>query len=295
MAKFTRRLRKHRKNRTLKTGGASEPREGTLDIIGDKLNNVIQNASATVIDTGLKIAGLERIHNKSDNSTDNSTINDNGVMSSVANKTGSAIINSVNEVLGSNTVKESTLQAAKDTADIIKQSASKFNEALNDPVVKSEVEEAIRNAGEISTVAVEAAREPFNEAVDVASDAFQKTSSAALSGAIKVGTDAMAAIPGIGSIIELGKIANDSSKAASAMVEAGSEAIEAASDAFIETKANMERGLKELEEKKRIGEQIANRTTRSITDFQNPKIGGQKSRRRLFKRKGKSKRVRFAF
>ena len=42
----------------------------------------------------------------------------------------------------------------------------------------------------------------------------------------------------------LGKIINDSSKAVSAVVEAGSEATETASDLFIETNENMKEGLK---------------------------------------------------
>jgi len=108
----------------------------------------------------------------------------------------------------------------------------------------------------------------------------------------------MAAVPGVGAVIEVGKMLNDGTKAASAVVEAGSEAVEAASDAFIETKENVEQGLKELEEKKKLAEQISNRTTKSIDNFENPistqMVGGRKTRRRLFKRKAKSKRVRFA-
>jgi hypothetical protein len=286
MSKFSKRSKRYRKNRTLKAGG----REGTLDVIGDKLGNIIQSVSSTAIDTGLKIAGLERIHKN--NEPINEPINQPNEPN-IINKTGSAIINNVNEVLDSDIAKETTQQAAQDTADIIKESAATFNQALNDPAVKTEVEEAIKNAGEIGAVAIDAAREPFNEAVDVAAEAAQKMSSAAVSGAIKVGTDAVAAVPFWGAIIDAGKMVNDGSKAASAMVEAGSEAVEAASDAFIETKENMQQGLRELEEKKKMAEQITNRTTQSINHFENSITGGKKSRRRLLKRKGKSKRVRF--
>jgi hypothetical protein len=62
----------------------------------------------------------------------------------------------------------------------------------------------------------------------------------------------------------------------------------------------VKQGLKELEEKKKMGDQISNRTTKSINNFENPlssttqSAGGRKTKRRLFKRKAKSKRVRFA-
>jgi ABC-type transporter Mla subunit MlaD len=110
----------------------------------------------------------------------------------------------------------------------------------------------------------------------------------------------MAAVPGLGAVIEIGKMLNDGSKAASAVVEAGSEAVETASDAFVETTENVKQGLQELDEKKKMAEQISNRTTKSINDFENPlpataqAAGGRKTKRRLFKRKAKSKRVRFA-
>ena len=68
---------------------------------------------------------------------------------------------------------------------------------------------------------------------------------------------------------------------------------------FNDTKAKDvlgKKGLKELDEKKKMSQQISNRTTNSINQFENPSVvkGGTKTRRRLFKRKLKSKRVRFA-
>lgn len=311
MPKLTRRIKKNRKNLTIKRGGdvSKEEKHGVIDIIGDKLSNVAFSAAKTAADTGLKIVGLERINNSEEQVTkqvDNNIekIGDaaSGIISdvkNVADKTGAAIIENVNEVLGSDAVKETTEQAAENTAELIKEGAEQFNEALNDPEVKSEIKEAIENAGEIGTVIVNASKEPFNEVVDIASEAVPKITSAAVSGAIKVGTDALAALPGIGAIFDIGKMINDGSKAASSIVEAGSEAIEVASDSFIETKENVEKGLKELEEKKKLAQQISNRTTKSINQFENPlsksAVGGRKTRRRLIKRKGKSKRVRFNF
>jgi hypothetical protein len=312
MSNLTRRFKKNKKNKTIKKGGDGEKREGVIDMLGDKINAVASSAAKTLADATLKIAGLERIDKSAEeqqsaqkldenlekiSNAASSTITD---AQNIVDKTGANIIEGVNEVLGSDAVKESTKQAAEETAEIVKESVEVFNKALDDPVVKAEVEKAIENAGEVGEVVVKAAEKPFNEAVDVAARSIPKATGAVLSGMVKVGTDVMAAIPGVGAIIDIGKIMNDSSKAASAVVEAGSEAVEVASDAFIETKENVEKGLKELEEKKKMVEQISNRTTKSINDFQNPLTtqatkGGRRTRRKLFKRKGKSKRVRFAF
>jgi hypothetical protein len=327
MSKFTRRFKKNKKNKSLKRGGAekSEPenyepenyepekseREGVIDIVQNKVADVASSAATTLTDIGLKIAGLERVNKTDEDNDATKKVDENinkvsdaasGIISDVGNvvdKTGAAIIENVNEVLGSSVVKETTEQAAEKTADIVKEGAEKFNEALNDPEVKAEVKESIEKASEIGAIVVEAAEKPIEKAVDVAANAAQKATGAALAGVVKVGTDVMAAVPGVGAFIELGKMMNDASKAASAVVEAGTEAVEAGSDAFIETKKNVEKGLKDLEEKKQMSDKISNRTIKSITEFENPitsaqSAGSTKTRRKLTKRKANSKRVRFS-
>jgi len=74
---------------------------------------------------------------------------------------------------------------------------------------------------------------------------------------------------------------NDTSKAASALVEAGSEVVQSGSDVFLEIKRNIEKdyNLDSLEEKKKLGQQIYNRVNKSINDFQNSKMGQQISNR----------------
>lgn len=313
MGKITRKhfKNKNKKNKTLKYKGGSEisDRQGVFDIIGNKISNVTSSAVSSVADASLKIVGLERIEDKEEsknleettkniaNDISETTSNIASDVSNVADKTSAALIENVNEVLGSDAVNETAKQAAQDTADITTELLDNFNETINNPEVKQEVKEALDNAGEIASVAVDALEEPVQKAVDVTAEAAQKATSAAVSGAIKVGTDAMAAVPFWGAIIDLGKMVNDGSRAASAIVEAGSEAVEVASDAFIDTKDNFEKGLKELEEKKKLSHKIANRTTESINQFENPNLlqkGGRKTKRRLIKRKLKSKRVRFA-
>ena len=307
---LSRRNKRLRKNRTFKRGGSinetntPDDREGVIDLLENKISDIASSAATTIEDTGLRIAGLERINkNNEENVSHDSNDTSSGILSNVsnlANKTSTAIIDNVNEVLGSNQVNQTVEQAGRDTSAIIGRLADTFNESMNDPIVKNKLEQAIQNAGELSSVFIESAKEPFNQAVDVAAESFQKATGAAVSGAVKVGTDAMAAIPGVGGVIEVGKIINDSSKAASAVIEAGSEAVETASDLFIKTKENMDKGLKALEEQKKMAQQISNRTTQSINQFENPiqyqmQTGGKrKSKKRLLKRRYKTKRVRFA-
>jgi uncharacterized protein Yka (UPF0111/DUF47 family) len=301
MSKFTKRIKKYKKNKSIKNGGSpypienDDPREGVVDMVTNKIGDVASAAASKISDVGLKIMGLERINHPEIH-------NENTVVSDIGNtidKTGAAIVENVNEVLGSDAIKETTQQAAQHTAEIVKESAETFNQALNQPEVKAEVKEALKNAGEIASVIIEEGKEPFNKAVDVAAEAAQKATGAAVSGAIKVGTDALGAVPYLGAIVDMGKILNDGSKAASSVVEAGSEATEAVSDAFIETKEKVENGLKELEEKKKMADQITGRTINSIKQFENVPTNSQiagkrRTRRRLTKYRAKSKRVRFA-
>jgi len=201
--------------------------------------------------------------------------------------------------------------------------AKHFNDAMNDPEVKEQLEEAIEHAGELGDVIVKSSEEPLKEAVKIGVEAGTDALGAASAGIIKVGTDMMAAVPGLGAVIEVGKMLNDGSKAVSAVTEASSKAISTASDAFSITSENVKKGLKELEEQKKQSQQIMNRTNRSINHFltdrekeqdkkqdkeqeqglkkepenNNRMMGGsRKTKRRLFQKKlkPKTKSVRFA-
>jgi len=294
MPKFTR-CKRNKKNKTLKIGG-SEERKGVIDIISDKLGDAASVVIDKTQDIGLNVLGLEKI----DKSNETTIIDENiAAASGVVGNVTTGVINNVNEVLDSPVVNQGVKEAGKETAAIVSKLAETFNDAMDNQIVKENVENAIEHAGEIGAVVVKASEEPLKEVARVSTEAGSKALGAASAGFIKVGTDILAAVPGVGGIIEIGKMINDGSKAASAVIEAGTEAVETASDAFIETTENVKKGLKELEEKKKMVEQISNRTAKSITQFENPlsatkQIGGYKSRRRLFKRKPKTKRVRFA-
>lgn len=337
MTKFTRRFKKNKRSRTYKKGGAvnkdlpstevtipetNKPeRNGIFDYLGEKVKDGASDVFTTVGDIGLRAVGLERVSKADEEikeaeeddkpSMVNEKLNElsdasSGVISdikNVADKTGAAIIENVNEVLGSNVVKESTQQAAENTAEIVKEGAEVFNAALNSPEVKEELKEAIDNAAQVGTVAIKAAEQPINEAADVLAQTVPRAAASSVAGLIKVGTDAMAAVPYLGAAIEFGKMLNDGSKAVSGVVEATTDAVEAGSDLIIETKENFDKGMAMLEKTKKMAEEISNRTNESINDFESPlnkfkntatQAAGGKTRKRFFRKRGKSKRVRFA-
>lgn len=338
MKKLTKRSKK-RLNKTFKKGGASKEtenspseitipesktkeRQGLLDFIGNKITNGASSVATTLGDTGLRLVGLERVDKAEEDEqealeNENKTIlpsmvNDkinkisdaaSGVVSdftNFANKTGANIIENVNDILGNENVKENIQQAAENTAEILKDNAEIFNEAINKPEVKEAVEEAINNASDVASVAVKAAEKPFNSAIDVLSQTIPRAAASSLAGVVKVGTDTLAAVPGFGAIIDFGKMVNDGTRAISGVVEATSDAVEAGSDLIINTKENFEKGMKLLEKNKQMAEEISNRTNDSIKDFENPlnknkdTTGGGKTRRKFSKHKAKSKRVRFS-
>jgi hypothetical protein len=307
------------------TEPVKKQREGIFDMIGNKISGAASSATKSLSDAGLKIIGLKRIDkeeeerekkieeenqkkieeeksNKIDESVEKIGDAASGVISGVENaldKTGAVLLNTTNAILESDEAKESTEEAAEETANLLKEGASTINDALDQPEVKKEVKEALDNIGEVGEIAVEAAEKPLNKMVDVAAEATPKIVGATAAGLMKVGWDMLGSVPYLGGIIDIGRAVNDGSKAISASIEAGSEIAEVTSDAVKETTQKFDEGMKELNEKKIESQEITDRTTKSIEDFENPtkntQSGGyNKTKRRLNKHKGKSKRVRFA-
>lgn len=303
MPKFTRHIKKYRKNISLKNRypehfnvdkkGGYIKREGIIDAA----ENTAYKALNTVGDIGLRVVGLERI-NKSDSNENSENIQNNENIQNIINQSPKTILGNVNEVLDSEFVDNKVKETAKDTFQIVGKLASRFNEAMDDPIVKDKIENAIKNAGELSNVAVESFKEPFNKGVHNLIETANESAPKFGKAIGKTAWDTVTAIPPISIVGDLINITNDVTKAASAATDAGTQAIISASDTFIETKDNIQKILKDLDVRKQMSQQISNRTTSSINEFENPltpiKSGGRKSRRRLFKRKGKSKRVKFA-
>ena len=337
MNKQTKRIRRNRKNKTRKYyGGAVEVTEkskGIFDVIGDKLSGYSGKALDYVKNKSLRLVGLqpikqpeaEQITTTQDVDQKINEIGDSasGVVSDVKNvvdKGSAALIGNINDALESPEVGESLNEVAEETAEISEKLLENFNEKLSTPKMKEETKEALDNAAEYADIAVEAMDEPINKAVDQLNEAGTKALSGVVSGLVKVGTDALAAVPGAGAIIELGKMANDATAAAGDVVEATSDATSTISKVVEETSKNIDEGLDKLHEEKEAlnpdinlnpdttlkqlnkdGLNISNRVDKSINQFENPvssvpivQQGGKKTRRKLLKHKRKSKRVRFA-
>jgi len=368
MNKQTKRIRRNRKNKTHKYyGGAIEvddkskiddKSKGIFDIIGSKLSGYSGKAFTYVKDKGLRLVGLEPIkqpveQNASTQEVDQqiNAIGDaaSGLISNateiigdvkeVVDKGSAAVIENINDVLESPKVGETLTEAVSETAEIGEKLLETFNEKLSTPELKEETKIALDNVADYADIAVEALDEPINKAVDQLNEAGTKAASGAISGLVKVGTDALAAVPGAGAVVEVGKIVNDASRAVGDVASAASEATSTISKVVEETSKNIDEGLDKLEEKKerlsnsmnsmtpdmnfkpdmnlkpdlnlkpemsfnklnKEGLNVSNRVDKSINQFENPvnsapviQQGGKKTRKKFFKSKGKSKRVRFA-
>jgi hypothetical protein len=336
MNKQTKRIRRNRKNKTRKYyGGAVEiddKSKGIFDIIGDKLSGYSGKAFTYIKDKGLRLAGLQPIKQSVETDNSNQEVNQkiseigdaaSGIVSDVKNvfdKGSAAVIENINDVLESPKVGETFVEAASETAAIGEKLLENFNEKLSTPELKEETKIALDNVADYTDIAVEALDEPLNKAIDELNEAGTKAASGAVSGLIKVGTDAMAAVPGAGAIIEVGKMLNDGSRAVGDVASAASDATSTISKVVEATSKNINESIEKLEEKKegltnsltplkpelsfnqlnKDGLNVSNRVDKSINQFENPVssapvlTGGKKTRRKFLKHKGKSKRVRFA-
>jgi hypothetical protein len=258
-----------------KTKKNNKPQYGGVDSIQktpiNKLSNIISNTS-------------DNLYNK-------------GII--IADKGKDMLLQNINDLLESPKINELALKGETYLSD--------FNNQLHNPVFKKEFTETLENASDYATIGLKAMNQPIDEAIDKLNQSGTKAVSGALSGAIKVGTDAMAAIPGVGAIIELGKIANDGTKAVSSVMEASSEAAKTVDTFIADTNNNLSK-LKEnteynsLTKIKQQGGAIMERTTNSIRNFYKPienysSLKGYSTtgitKKKLLKRKSKTKRVRF--
>ena len=289
-----RKINKTKKQKKYYRGGASkdfDAKEGVVDMFKNKLSGFAAASGNYLKDKSLRLFGLQPIPEKDlkqentqnkeidktlDNvgSAANNVLNDvksvGSNLADVANKGSAAVLENFNEVLGSPQVNETISEAAHNTEQILENQLQTFNQAFDNPQFKEIAKKSLDNAAEYAEIAVDAMNKPIDKAIDKFNQAGEEATSGILSGAIKVGTDALAAVPGAGAIVEMGKIINDTSKAVGSVVEAGSEAVSTASDLFIETNENIKKGLAELEEKKKDAINIANRTNDSIHQFENP-------------------------
>jgi hypothetical protein len=230
----------------------------------------------------------------------------------ILNKGLALVLNQVNTVLAAPGVQTTVDAEAARATELVTDIFSRVAEKLQDPKLQEQARLAGDELAIYAKILVEAMREPLTELVGILSQAGLKATSAIIVGIVKVVTDAMAAVPGLGAVIEVGKIANDVSRAVGDAAEAGSDATTAASKAVFDITENVKQGLKnaaatgvnpetevplpkagggytnmkqalaELARAQRAGKKIENRTRLEIARFENPRIQtkNNKTRRR---------------
>uniref|UniRef100_A0A6C0ES81 Uncharacterized protein n=1 Tax=viral metagenome TaxID=1070528 RepID=A0A6C0ES81_9ZZZZ len=318
-------------NNNSKNNDTKHSPKGVFDIVGEKVSGFAENTGSYLKNKGLRLFGLQPIKPDLNQVNEpiqvNQTINNiSGSASSmvadvanVVNKSSAAIIENVNEVLGSPQVNEDVSQAAEKTEAIAEDLLETFNEKLSSPEVKEELTETLNNVADYAEIGIQAMNKPIDSAIDKLNESGVKAISGVASGAVKVGTDLLASVPYVGAVVDLGKAINDGSKAVSSVIESGSQATEAVAELIGDTSENLKQGIEELKEKKMEGEKIMNRANSSISDFENPTkkfseslptptlpsgknyiknntngiLKGGNTKKRVKKHKHKSKRVRF--
>jgi len=160
-----------------------------------------------------------------------------------------AVLQKANTFLENSGV-ESAVDAEADKAT--KKLTSIFNRItaiLADPELQQAAVNAGKEVGDYTTILVDAMREPLSELAVVVAEADLKATGAILAGIIKVVTDAMAAVPGLGAVIEVGKISNDIAGAAGDVVHSGTTATTAASKFVYEITQNIMKQVQLLKNK----------------------------------------------
>lgn len=305
---------------------------GVIDIINDKVSDIAETAGDFLKEKALRLVGLQEIDKNqanNDNSTDISTDNTDtssglsnlvskgtGAVTAVTNEVTNGVANdldkaatstvlNLNEVLKTPEVQENFTEATQETAEIGKNILDQINQSLNDPETKKETAEALDNLADYTDIAIDVLNEPINKAVDELNEAGTKAASGIAEGAVKVAADALGAVPGFGAIVDGARMINNTTRAASSVVEAASLAAETTSQLVINGTQAIKKAIQLIKNKKNEAMNISNRTSEKIKEFQNPasylpnnnpSTGGgvKKTKKRLFKRNMKSKRVRFS-
>ena len=237
----------------------------------------------------------------------------------ILNKGLALVLSQVNTVLAGSGVQTTVDAEAARATELVTDIFSRVAEKLQDPKLQEQARLAGDELAIYAKILVDAMREPLTELVGILSQAGLKATSAITVGIIKVVTDAMAAVPGLGAVIEVGKIANDVSRAVGDAAEAGSDATTAASKAVFDITENVKEGLAkvkntepgaasqfvnpetevprgggytnmkqalaELARAQRAGKKIENRTRLEIARFENPRIQPKNNKTRRLRRR----------
>lgn len=242
--------------------------EGIFQVIGQKLSGYAGEVGEYVKDKTLRLAGLEPIEPEPTPVPVSSS-----PAPSVLSTMSANALHQLNEFLLDPTVQRSLQETLQKTSIVLKNILQKVNDALSDPQLKEETKIALEHVADYVGIFVQSMDGPLNDALDTMSRSGTKALSAALAGLIKVLTDMAAAVPGVGAVIELGKMANDASAAAGDVVESATNTTTAISQAISDTSENFQQGLEALHQKK---QESANRTRQSMRQFMGGMGGGKK-------------------
>jgi hypothetical protein len=275
-------------------------RSGIFGIIGEKISGVGENAMGYVTNKGARFLGYKPIE-ESDNvakEDEPSTELPSIPLPDVLGQATTIVLDNVNEVLKSPEMVKNIERAAEETKEITEDLVEKINEKFDDPEFEKKIADATENLADVANIVIDSADEPINKVIDKTGESFYKLGSVAATNTVKIASDVLATLPGIGVIFDLGRLVNDGSKAVVAVSEAGSDFIQATSDVVGETSKKLSDSFKE---KKKEKEEVENRIANSSNEFNMPmqsdvqqqKGGNKKTRKFLKRRKMKSKRVRF--
>ena len=287
---------------------------GIIGLVADKLSEPLIDAYAYLSKQALKLVGLQPINNYEQPQPQDQ---ESGIESGV-NKMGSAIvgvitrfcvalIEQINEVLGSPQAETSVTEAAKRSLEHGEKLLRIFNTVLSTPAMKIETEKTVDQV-----VAYIKLSEPIiDQAVEELNRAGAHALSGVFSGLTKSLSDAAESIPVVGIPIGLFNVGNDITKASANTVEAIKDATSVVADAFDDFKnlyfdiqegltthpneqIQVQQGGKQLVDHMKAGSKILNRTNKSIDIFSDPlQYSNRKTKNKLLKYPTKTKKVRF--
>lgn len=253
------------------------PDVGIIDMAG----NIVKNTGEYAVEKLVRLFGFQPI--PKDEFTNNSFAlpsifsDSTNIASKIASNVlkmvdqkSSSIIQKLNVFLENPNTSQTFFESSKNTVEIFHRLLQKFNDTLNDPIIKEEFIITIRILGEYAKIFVSAMDGPIDESMDLINNAVSTAISGVSSGAIRVITDLVGAVPFAGPIVDVGKAVNDGSKSIGSLVNSGTKAIEAASLLIGSTSQNIIRPLQQLQEKKQQAMEIANRAQDSINQFKQP-------------------------
>ena len=246
--------RSHTCHATARGGGdqyaaAFKEDEGLFGLISPKLSTYASNITNFAKEKGLRLIGLQSIP-PDDEAAAAAAATAAATAAAADEKPLSA--EDAHRLKEFKTIENAIGNIVSDTVKSTSNVLRDVNAKISTPEFKKEAEFALDNAAEIATMGVRAFEQPLNESIDVLSESGEKLVAGVSSGAIKVMTDVAAAVPYVGTVVELGKIANDASATIADVMDATSSATKAVSTVIQKTNSNFEQNMNELKAAKEM-------------------------------------------